>query len=438
MKKGTETYMEFREKLKAYEKFGSVLGLERVETLLALLGNPEAELNCIHVAGTNGKGSVCRYIYEVLCEAGYKVGLYTSPFIEVFNERIEVNREYIKDEELEEIFAEVELAISKILEEGKNSPTEFEIVTAMAFLYFKKKKVDFVVLEVGLGGRFDATNIIQKPLASVITSISIDHTEQLGEKIEQIAFEKAGIIKKNCPVIISVKDVAAKKVIARQAYHNNALLIDSTKIKTFAEADTENGTAFSCKIKEIVFNNIEIQMLGSHQVRNAVLALQTIEFLQKNAIIKLDKYDIYAGLKKAKQKGRLELLKGDKVWLLDGAHNTESAEALFKLCQERFANKKKIVIIGVLADKLSRESLSYFLKLSDDFISVDVDSPRSLKKEELKEIIESKGKNCVVAENNSVAIEMAKEKAEANSMIVITGSLYLVGQFGTIIRNGRC
>ncbi len=187
--------MDAISKIHEFLRFGTVLGLERMNALLSKLDNPQEDLKVIHVAGTNGKGSVCRYIYEALREAGYRTGLYTSPYLEVFNERIEMDGAYISDEDLEQLTNRVLEKVEEMTAEGLESPTEFEVVTAIAFLYFSEKKADYVVLEVGLGGRGDSTNVVKKPLASVITSISLDHTDRLGNTIGEIAAEKAGIIK---------------------------------------------------------------------------------------------------------------------------------------------------------------------------------------------------------------------------------------------------
>ena len=202
------------ERIGDYSRFGSRLGLARMEKLMKLLGNPEKSLRVIHVAGTNGKGSVCRYIYEVLIENGYSTGLYISPYLQSFNERMESNKEYVTDEELKRLTDQVLEKAEFLVESGEEPPTEFEIVTAMAFLWFKEKNNDFIVLEVGLGGSGDSTNVIEKPLITVITSISYDHMDRLGSRLEDIASEKAGIIKSNVPVVIIVTDEGSRKVLA--------------------------------------------------------------------------------------------------------------------------------------------------------------------------------------------------------------------------------
>ncbi|MDR1068536.1 MAG: bifunctional folylpolyglutamate synthase/dihydrofolate synthase, partial [Clostridiales Family XIII bacterium] len=215
-------------KIAEYNTFGSKLGLERMAALCELLGDPQDELRVIHVAGTNGKGSVCRYIYEVLRALGYRAGLYASPFVTEFGERIEADGEMITPGELERVAAEVFAAADSVALTEAGQPTEFEVVTAMAFLWYARKNLDFVVLEVGLGGRGDSTNVVKAPLASVITSVSLDHTNVLGTTVAEIAAEKAGIIKAGCPVICGASGEAAK-VVARTAYEIGAPLTDAAK-----------------------------------------------------------------------------------------------------------------------------------------------------------------------------------------------------------------
>ena len=218
-----------QERVHEYLQFGSKLGLERMRELCAMLGSPEKGLRVIHVAGTNGKGSVCRYIYEVLRSLGYTAAIFTSPYVGDFRERIEANGEMISEEKLEEV-ADKALAAAERLADKGDPPTEFEIVTAIGLLYFSEAAPDFTVLEVGLGGRGDSTNIIEKPLVSVITQIALDHTDRLGDTVEKIAFEKAGIIKEGCPVVSGAAGGGAK-VIARRAYELGSPLTDSSKIK---------------------------------------------------------------------------------------------------------------------------------------------------------------------------------------------------------------
>jgi len=279
--------MDALKKISEFAKFGSILGLERMNELMARLGDPQKDLKVIHVAGTNGKGSVCRFIYEVLRANGYSAGLYTSPFIEDFCERIENDGEKISEEALERCTLRVVEKAEEMIASGSDSPTEFEIVTAIAFLYFSMERPDFVVMEVGLGGRGDSTNIIEAPLISVITSISYDHMDRLGNTLEEIAREKAGIIKKKVPVVINVKDKGAARVIAGKAYREGSFLYDAGKLKTHIGDFGLQGTSFDVMIDEKSYHDIKISMPGRHQVDNAATALAAIEILRRNSIIKV-------------------------------------------------------------------------------------------------------------------------------------------------------
>ena len=234
-------------KIQQFERYGSKLGLERIEKLMELLGNPEKELKFIHIGGTNGKGSVCKYIYEALRFNNYKVGLFISPYITVFNERIEFDGCFISDEQLNDISELVFKKVDEMTSMGYESPTEFEIVTAIGFVFFKNMGADFVVLEVGLGGGGDSTNIVD-PLISVITSISLDHMDRLGNDIESIAFEKAGIIKKSRPIVSNVENPIGKRVLAKEAYKKDSRFYDATKIKEKNISSDLKGTTFDLEM----------------------------------------------------------------------------------------------------------------------------------------------------------------------------------------------
>ncbi len=422
------------EKIEKFEKFGSVLGLERIGNLMGLLGNPEKKLKIIHVAGTNGKGSVSRYIYEGLRANGYGVGLFTSPFLQLFNERIEFDGKYIKDEELEELTDTVLDKCSVMVSLGLDSPTEFEVVTAIAFLYFQQKQADFVVLEVGLGGRGDSTNIIENPLISIITSISYDHMDRLGNSLEEIAFEKAGIIKKGVPVVINVQDRGAAKVIAKKAYEMNAILYDATKIKTAIKNKDLNGSTFDINVYGTDYSEVEIAMVGEHQIENAKVALIAIELLRKMKIINVERSKLYNGIKKAKQAGRFEVLKTDPWVIIDGAHNKAGAEALVKVIEENFSGKKKLFVVGLLEDKDSEGILSEFSKVSNDFISTEPNNSRRMTAEKLCDIIKNNKGTCKAIKKPEDACNYALSLIHEFDVIVFAGSLYLVGEIRGILQ----
>lgn len=296
------------EKIYQFNRFGSRLGLERMTMLLEKLGNPHRELAVIHVAGTNGKGSVCKFLEEGLAACGYQVGLYTSPFIERFHERIRLGGCDISDADLEQSAARVLAAADEMVAEGHDSPTEFEVVTAIAFLYFREKGAEITVLEVGLGGRGDSTNVIEKPLACAITSISYDHMDRLGNTLAEIAAEKAGIIKPGVPVVANVPEREAAAVIARTAYDRGSRLFDISKINFSVDAATPFSQEISMELYGTDYSGVTISMAGRHQGENLKTALAVIEILRKERKIKVERTALYRGLKRAVQPGRFEVI----------------------------------------------------------------------------------------------------------------------------------
>ena len=418
------------EKLNEFQRFGSVLGLERMERLMAKLGNPEKELKYIHVAGTNGKGSVCRFIYEALRANGYSVGLYTSPFLTVFNERIEADGEYIADNDLEEITSEVLAKVDEITSEGYDSPTEFEVITAIAFVYFAQRKCDFVVLEVGLGGRGDSTNIIEKPLVSIITSISYDHTDRLGNTLAEIAGEKAGIIKPGVPVVMNVPEREAAAAIARVAYQKGSRLYDVSKIKYGNIRRDITGTTFDTDIYETEYHDVDISMLGKHQIANAMTALTALEIMRKNRDIKVERSKLYAGINSAKVIGRFEVMSGHEPYVvLDGAHNQAGSEALLETVRMHFEGQKILTVIGVLADKDSDQILENMCNIGDEFIATEPPNPRKLEAEKLAEKIRERGKVCDAISSPDEALREALKRGYEGDcdVVLFAGSLYLIG-----------
>ena len=414
-------------------KFGWVLGLERMHVLLDKLGNPHKDLRVIHVAGTNGKGSVCRYIYRVLQAVGYHCGLFTSPFLEVFNERIEFDGAYISDSDLQKCSDRVLDKVSEMTEEGYESPTEFEVITAVAFLYFYEKNTDYVVLEVGLGGRGDSTNVVEKPLAGIITSISLDHTDRLGDTIAEIAGEKAGIIKEGCPVITASDRPDAMKVFRDVCRKKYAKLYDSQEISYEIREESLTGTEFTAEIFGENYE-IEISMPGRYQVQNAVCALYALAVLNREGKISVDKQAVLSGMKEARQNGRLELMGRKPDILIDGAHNPDGAKALTETIRRFFSEKRILMVIGFLADKEVDEALDYFLNITKDFVATEPDNPRRLAASELAAKIEKKGGSAVVKPSVKEAAEYALSQKEDYDVILFSGSLYLIGAVRGIIK----
>ena len=422
-----------------------VLGLSRMEELLRRLGDPQDTLNVIHVAGTNGKGSVSKYLEEGLAACGYKMGLYTSPYIEKFNERIRFDGADISDEDLEYYGQKVVDAAEAMVADGKDSPTEFEVVTAIAFLYFAGKKADITILEVGLGGIGDSTNVVKHPLASVITSISYDHMAQLGNTLAEIAVNKAGIIKTGCPVISNVPERDAAKIIARKAYAMGSRLFDVSGIRAAVSEQTPFSQVVSMELYEKSYSDVEISMVGKHQAENLKTALATLEILRKSGAVKLDREALYEGLKRARQPGRFEVIGGGPeagdeskpLVIIDGAHNEAGAQALQETMAQYFAGKKILLVAGILADKQIDSIIKFLTKITDHIIVTEPDNPRKLAASELAKHMADAGVTAEVASDAEAAMHRAKELADGYDVILFAGSLYLIGDVRRLWRNER-
>ncbi len=426
------TYQKTLEKIHGFQKFGSRLGLERMSKLMELLGNPQEKMKVIHVAGTNGKGSVCRYLYSVLQENGYRTGLYTSPFLEHFTERIEFDGKEISQEDLERCTETVLTQVDTMLESGMESPTEFELVTAIAFQYFSEKELDYLVLEVGLGGTGDSTNVVSKPLASVITSISYDHMDYLGDTLTKIAREKAGIIKSGVPIIYRVSNPEASDTICKIAHDRGAKRYDIGNIGFVEKEISIDGYTFDTTIDGIEYHNLKIAMLGRHQIENAICAVAVLQVLEQDHKIELSHDGLYRGLLKAKQKGRFEIVSKTPYIILDGAHNEAGANALKTVFLDHFAGKKTLMVTGMLADKKTDEMILEFGKIANDFVATEPDNPRKMPANELAEKLKKAGLKCIAMKDSQDAYDYARSKSEYE-VIVIAGSLYLIGTMRGLI-----
>ncbi|MCI9475723.1 MAG: bifunctional folylpolyglutamate synthase/dihydrofolate synthase [Emergencia sp.] len=424
--------MDAISKISEFQKFGWVLGLERMNVLLEKLGNPHEDLKVLHVAGTNGKGSVCRYLYEILQAAGYRCGLFTSPFLEVFNERIEFDGSFISDADLQRCSDVVLAMTEEMVAEGHESPTEFEVITAIAFLYFKEKNTDFVVLEVGLGGRGDSTNVVKQPLCSIITSISLDHTDRLGETIEEIAAEKAGIIKEGCPVITGVENEEAMWVLKHKAIEKHTPIFDALQSPFEILEETVEGTRVRAEVLKETYE-FTISMVGRHQVQNALTALTAIALLNKRGDFTVTDEQIAEGFKRAKQIGRFEIMEKEPFVILDGAHNPGGAKALKETVLRHFKDKKILMVTGILADKEVEEVLDSFMDITKDFIATEPDNPRKLPAEELAEKMQKRGGHVHCFSKAEEAVSCAQGLYEAYDVILFTGSLYLIGKIRGLI-----
>lgn len=425
------------DRIHEFNRFGMVLGLDRMEELLRRLGNPQDDLKVIHVAGTNGKGSVSKYLEEGLSACGYKMGLYTSPYIETFNERIRYDGADISDEDLEYYGQKVVSAAEAMVADGLDSPTEFEVVTAIAFLYFAGRQADITILEVGLGGIGDSTNVVKNPLASVITSISYDHMAQLGSSLAEIAVNKAGIIKTGCPVIANVPQRDAAKIIARKAYAMGSRLYDISGIHAAVFDETPFSQKVSMELYEKSYSDVEISMVGRHQAENLKTALATLEILRKSGAVKLDREALYEGLKRARQPGRFEVIGEEPLVIIDGAHNEAGAQALQETMAQHFAGKKILLLAGILADKEIDSIVKFLTKITDHIIVTEPDNPRKLAAEKLAEHVADFGAAAEVVSDVEAAVHRAKALADGYDVILFAGSLYLIGDVRRLWRNER-
>lgn len=413
------------------DKFGSRLGLDSIGRLLENLGNPQDDLKFIHIAGTNGKGSTSAFLSSCIQEAGYSVGLFTSPFLERFNERIKLNGKDIPDEAIGMLTKKIELAANKMVEEGMDHPTTFEIVTALAFLYYKQERPDYVVLEVGLGGRFDSTNIIKDALASVITTIDFDHINELGDTLAKIAYQKAGIIKRDGLVISYPQEEEVVEVLKDVTKDMNAELIFSTLDIEIIE-ETDNGSEFNYEYGNNKFEGLKTSMIGEYQVYNASLAITTILALRERGLIDIENSEIYKGILNTKWNGRIEVLKRDPIFLIDGAHNLQGMENLSEAL-ELFDYRKLILGISILKDKDIDNMLKTIVPLADTVIATEANIPRKLPATELKEKIKGYAREVIIEKDIKNAVLKAIEIADKDDMIVFGGSLYLIGEVRTIV-----
>ena len=427
-------YDQALEKIHEFNVFGSKLGLERMKKLLSLLGDPHKDMKIIHVAGTNGKGSVCRYIYTVLNECGYKAGAYFSPYLEEFTERIECSGRQISKDELPIYTEQALAAVEQMMSEGYESPTEFELVTAIGLLYFKAVNADFVVLEVGLGGRGDSTNICDRPVATVIASISYDHMNVLGSTLEKIAYDKAGIIKRGVPVCVNVKDQGAFDVIQKQADELAAPVVDLRQVSVKVKSCDINGSTFTAGLDGLaLFKDISIKMRGRHQIENAVCALAAIAIMRIQGFRVPDDC-VRAGMKKAFQPGRFELISKGSYTIIDGAHNRAGATALVDTLTEEFDTGARILLCtGILADKETEIMASQFARLCADVITTTVPNPRTMSAQKLAGVFGalepySSGECSVTAIDDwREALAEAEKRRGDYDVIVWAGSLYLIG-----------
>lgn len=443
--------------LYSLQKYGIKLGLEKTERILSQLGNPQSDFLSIHVAGTNGKGSVSAMIASILMSIGFKVGLFTSPHLVSFTERIRINNEQISESEVVALTEEIRYRIQdtgyrKQRKDLELPPTFFEFVTAMAFLYFSRNKVDWAVIETGMGGRLDATNLIT-PEVSVITKISYDHKEFLGETLTDIAKEKAGIIKNRIPVVSAMQEKEAEDVIRKTAKEKSSRLFVYEKDFSGTLRSTGlKGTFFDYSDNSCSLSNLHIPLAGEYQVSNACIAIKATMVALKRAkkrksgTSELPDFSTSAlkeGLANTKWRGRLEIVSNNPVIMVDGAHNPDAANALSGFIKKHLDNYKIILIMGIMSDKDINGIMSPLLPLASDIIFTAPNYGRAASPQRLAEIASRMGFSSKITDSVKEAIETAK-KIESQgighgssitgqtqgslSLILITGSFYTIGE----------
>lgn len=431
-----QTYEEALSWIHGRLRLGMKPGLTRMEWMMERLGHPEKKIKTIHVAGTNGKGSTVSYIRNILQEAGYKVGTFTSPYIETFNERISVNGKPISNDEIVSLLQVIKPLAEELEETEHGGPTEFEVITAMALYYFGENHgIDFVIMEVGLGGRLDSTNVIT-PLVSVITSIGFDHMNILGNTIEEIAGEKAGIIKSNVPVVTAVDQRAAIDVIGDKAKKMNSPFYQLGQDFFILDHQSNNGETFSLKTMNKTFQNINITMKGTHQVRNASLAVMTVHILQTNNIVQVEENELVAGLEKTKWIGRFEEISKEPLVILDGAHNPEGIKSLVDTISAHLSKKQVHIIFSALSDKKLDTMIGQLEDVAETLTFTSFDFPRAASTQELYENSSAR-EHILQIDDWRTAVKTGVERASTkeNAALVITGSLYFISEVRGFLLN---
>ncbi len=423
---------EFLSQFKKYGKKGGFQpGLSRVNKLLSYLDNPQDKVNYIHIGGSNGKGSTAAILTSIFKEAGFKVGTYISPPLVHFNERFRVNEIPITTNELKEIVSELKDIFADPAKDIKiEEPSFFEIITVIAFQYFYKKEVEVGILEVGLGGRLDATNAVSRPLLSIITNISYEHADILGPEIKDIAFEKAGIIKKGVPVITGAENKEALDVFKKIAAQSKAKLTIMEKAANYELIDKNlEQQTFNLRYNEKTFEDIKLNILGEHQVKNAALALRSLDLLP--ARYKINKDKIYLGLTRCRWPGRLEIINRNPNIILDGAHNVDGMKRLVQFIDDNIEKDKKLFfLISILKDKDYREMFNIINTLDHkmELAITRNQNERSLKPALLKNYADTLNIKNKVYNNIQEAVKQTYKTVDEDDTFCITGSLYTVAE----------
>lgn len=397
---------------------GSIPGLGRTQKLLSLMGDPHKKLKYIHIAGTNGKGSTAAMTASILRKAGYKTGLYTSPYIYRFNERMQIDGEQISDEELAQITA----WIKPLAQSMEESPTEFELVSCIAFEYFMRNGCDIVVLEVGMGGALDSTNVIPTPEVAVITNIGLDHTDVLGKTVEEIAETKAGIIKEGGSAVVYRGTPGVEAVFEKVCAERHVSLkkADFESLKLLRHG--LEGQVFDCGSRKA----LELPLLGDHQLHNAAVVLGVMDTLIEKGW-KITEENIRTGLRDVSWPGRFDIMRRKPLFIIDGGHNPQCIEALVKNIQDYLAGRKIIVLTGVLADKDYADMYKPVMPLVQEFVCITPPNPRKLDAALLAQYLTNAGAVATACGSITEGVRTAMEKAGKDGVVLYFGSLYAIG-----------
>lgn len=405
---------------------GSIPGLSRTQELLERLGNPQDKLKFIHIAGTNGKGSTAAMLASIFRAAGYRTGLYTSPYIICFNERMQVNGEMIPNDELAELTA----LVKPHAEAMEDHPTEFELVTAIAMVYFARHRCDLVVLEVGMGGEWDSTNVIATPEAAVITNIGLDHTEVLGDTLEKIAAAKAGIIKGGDAVLYRSRE-SVEAVFAEKCRKTGAKLhladFDSIRLRK----SSFEGQLFDCGKR----TGIELPLLGEHQLRNAAVVLATVDALVAKGW-QVSEEQLREGLRTVSWPGRFELLRKEPIFFVDGGHNPQCMQALVQNLKDYLPDRPITALTGVMADKDFRDMYRMLAPYVSRWVTVTPQNPRALPADRLAEQLAAYGKPVTACASVAEGVRTAIAQTAEDGAVVAFGSLYMVGDIRSAVGVG--
>lgn len=412
------TYEEALAYIHAVSWRGSHPGLSRMTELLRRLGDPHKKLKFVHVAGTNGKGSTCAMLASVLNAAGYKTGLYTSPYIVRFNERMQIGGTEIEDSAL----AELTEAVRPHADAMADPPTEFELITAAAMLWFEREKCDIVVLEVGLGGEFDATNVINAPEVTVITAIGYDHTQILGTTLTEIAGAKAGIIKEGVTVVSYGSEPEADAEIARVAQKMHA----PVKNPDFGKIEPGPFGLYGQTFSYGTWKNLSIPLTGRYQMKNAAVALETVAVLKERGM-HIEDEAVRRGLGMVRWPARFEVLSENPVFIVDGGHNRHGIIATAESIRALFPNRKIVFVMGMMADKDVEESIAIIAPLAKTVFTVRPDNPRAMSPKELADRIRATGISAEPCDSVKEGVHRAVEAAGKDGTVVALGSLYMSG-----------